>query len=150
MSRAVPLLLLALLAGPARGEGLPSDHFKPAPPAPPAGPEAPPAPVERPQVTSREGTLAVLRGLDKMTGRITTLELGVGESLIWERLEIRLEACRLPGPGEPEDAFAWLAIRDLRRPEPAFAGWMFASSPALSALDHPRYDVWVIACRITE
>ena len=27
-----------------------------------------------------------------------------------------------------------------------FSGWMFASSPGLSALEHPVYDVWVIRC----
>ena len=28
-----------------------------------------------------------------------------------------------------------------------FSGWMFASTPGLSALEHPVYDVWVIRCR---
>ena len=37
-------------------------------------------------------------------------------------------------------------IRDVRETAPRFSGWMFASSPALSALDHPRYDVWVVSC----
>ena len=39
-------------------------------------------------------------------------------------------------------------IRDIREEEARFYGWMFASSPALSALDHPRYDIWVLKCRI--
>ena len=44
------------------------------------------------------------------------------------------------------DAYAFLQIRDVREPAPRFSGGMFASSPALSALDHPRYDVWVVSC----
>jgi hypothetical protein len=44
------------------------------------------------------------------------------------------------------DADAFLQIRDIRETVMRFSGWMFASSPALSALDHPRYDVWVVSC----
>ena len=31
--------------------------------------------------------------------------------------------------------------------EPVFTGWMVAASPALSALDDPRYDVWLLRCK---
>lgn len=138
-------LLLALVGFPAAGQIAP-DHFKPAPPGVVLPPE-PAAPVERPPVTSVPADVAVLRGLDKMTGAITTFELRVGEVRDWERLSVTLGACRLPGPGAPPDAFAWLEIRDRRRAEPDFRGWMVASSPALSTLDHPRYDLWVLSCR---
>ncbi|MEM9431921.1 MAG: DUF2155 domain-containing protein, partial [Pseudomonadota bacterium] len=67
--------------------------------------------------------------------------------LIFKRLEVTLEACRYREGGSGTDAFAFLRIRDRREAEPRFEGWMMSSSPALSALDHPRYDVWVIACR---
>lgn len=138
--------LLVGLALPVLGQGLGEEHFKPAPPDP-----TPPSlerelPETRPPVTSVETSGAVLRGLDKMTGRVTEFAMAVGETRRFERLELTLRACRRPGPGEGEDAFAWLAIRDTRDDGPAFQGWMFASSPALSALDHPRYDVWVARC----
>ena len=32
--------------------------------------------------------------------------------------------------------------------ERVFSGWMFASSPAASSMEHPVYDVWVIDCRV--
>ncbi|WP_118132486.1 DUF2155 domain-containing protein [Oceanicella sp. SM1341] len=105
-------------------------------------------PSVRPPVTSVAADIAVLRGLDKMTGAITTFEMKVGEEREYERLDLTLEACRRPAEGDGEDAYAWLQIRDLRQEEPDFHGWMFASSPALSALDHPRYDVWVLSCRM--
>ncbi|MEM7686480.1 MAG: DUF2155 domain-containing protein, partial [Pseudomonadota bacterium] len=46
---------------------------------------------------------------------------------------------------------AFLNVRDTRNidGEPDFTGWMFAESPALSALDHPRYDLWVISCTMS-
>ena len=50
------------------------------------------------------------------------------------------------GDAPTADAYAFLKIRDIREPSPRFSGWMFASSPALSFLDHPRYDVWVVSC----
>ncbi|QDL92778.1 DUF2155 domain-containing protein [Paroceanicella profunda] len=104
-------------------------------------------PDVRPPVTSVPTDIAVLRGLDKMTGEISTFEMHVGEERAYKRLDLTLEACRRPAPGEKEDAYAWLQIRDKREEQPDFHGWMFASSPALSALDHPRYDVWVLSCK---
>ncbi len=94
------------------------------------------------------GTGAILRGLDRITGVVGDFAMDIGETLQFERLEVTLEACRYPPNDVNKDAFALLKIRDIREQEDAFYGWMFASSPALSALDHPRYDIWVITCQI--
>ena len=58
-------------------------------------------------------------------------------------LEITAETCRVPQDDPTADAYAFLRSATSARQTPRFSGWMFASSPALSALDHPRYDVWV-------
>jgi len=92
------------------------------------------------------GTGAILRGLDRITGAVNNFRMDIGETLEFERLEVTLEACRYPVGDINSDAFALLKIRDIRDEEASFYGWMFASSPALSALDHPRYDVWVLSC----
>jgi len=92
------------------------------------------------------GTGAILRGLDRITGAVNNFSMAVGETLEFERLEVTLEACRYPVGNINADAYALLKIRDIRNEEASFYGWMFASSPALSALDHPRYDVWVLSC----
>ncbi len=89
---------------------------------------------------------ASLRALDTLQGRTEDLTLRVGETARFGQLEIALEACRVPREAPDSDAYAFLEIRDLREAQPRFSGWMFASSPALSALDHPRYDVWVLSC----
>ena len=89
---------------------------------------------------------AVLRGLDKVAGAAQDIELRVGESVNYGRLTITLSECRYPVGNPAADAFAQLVIHDARRTEPVFRGWMIASSPALNAMDHPRYDVWVIRC----
>ena len=91
---------------------------------------------------------AVLRGLDRTNGAIQDFTLAPGETLQYERLVVTLRECRYPEGNAQTEAFAFLTIRDVRSEDPAFEGWMFASSPALSSLDHPRYDVWVLNCKI--
>ncbi|RMC35378.1 DUF2155 domain-containing protein [Paracoccus alkanivorans] len=91
---------------------------------------------------------ALLRGLDKVSGRTTDLRLQVGDAVRLGRLEIRLGECRYPADDPSSDAFAQLTITDLSENVTRFSGWMIASSPALSALDDARYDVWVISCQI--
>lgn len=90
---------------------------------------------------------AMLRGLDKISGRTTDLALQVGEAVRYGRLEIRLGECRYPAGDPSSDAFAQMTITDLRQNSSIFSGWMIASAPALSALDDARYDVWVMSCQ---
>ena len=90
---------------------------------------------------------ALLRGLDKVSGEVTDLDLSVGETVRLGRLAVTLGDCRYPVGDPAGDAFAHLTVEVEGLSDPAFDGWMVASSPALSALDHPRYDVWVIRCR---
>lgn len=91
--------------------------------------------------------VALLSGLDRINGTTQDIVVTVGETVTYERLEITLLACLYPRGDISNDAFAQLVIRDIREETPRFTGWMFASSPALSALDHPRYDVWVLSCQ---
>ena len=97
------------------------------------------------QVARADG--ALLRGLDKISGRTTDLPVQVGQSLRYGRLEIRLGECRYPAGDPSSDAYAQLTITDTAKNVTRFSGWMVASSPALSALDDARYDVWVISCQ---
>lgn len=89
---------------------------------------------------------AVIRWLDKMSGVTGDLELSRGQTGQAGRLTIVLDDCRYPAEGQPTEAFAHLVIHDQLRPDPVFSGWMMAEAPALSALDHHRYDVWVLQC----
>lgn len=93
---------------------------------------------------------AVLRGLDKVSGITQDLEVETGNSVSFGRLEIDLSDCRYPAKDPSSNAYAHLVIRDTLAKDPAFDGWMIASSPALNALDHPRYDVWLLRCKTTD
>lgn len=88
----------------------------------------------------------VLRWLDKLTGETADIELTLGQEAESGRLTIRLDACRYPADNPASDAEAHLTITEQGIEKPVFDGWMIASSPALSALEHPRYDVWVLRC----
>ncbi len=94
------------------------------------------------------GTGAVLRGLDKLNGTSADMELATGESAQLGKLTVILRDCRYPSGNAAGDAFAFLTIEDGNATDPIFEGWMIASSPALNAMEHPRYDVWVLRCKI--
>lgn len=100
--------------------------------------------VEEDAVSS--GTGAVLKGLDKLAGTVEEFELANGETAKLGWLEITLGHCRYPVDNPSGDAYAWLEITEEGHDEPAFRGWMIASSPGLNALDHARFDVWVMTC----
>ncbi|MGL4311166.1 MAG: DUF2155 domain-containing protein [Paracoccaceae bacterium] len=93
------------------------------------------------------GRSALLRGLDKVSGDVTDITLVEGEATVFGSLSVELLECRYPPDRQASEAFAHLRIAESTGGKPIFDGWMIASSPALSALDHARYDVWVLRCR---
>ncbi|VAW01795.1 cellulase-like protein [hydrothermal vent metagenome] len=93
------------------------------------------------------GTGAVLRGLDKVDGQVTDMTLPNGMVAEIGRLSVELKECRYPADDSISDAYAFMTIRDITTSNVLFSGWMLASSPALNALEHPRYDVWVLRCK---
>ncbi|QEX21499.1 cellulase [Hypericibacter adhaerens] len=93
--------------------------------------------------------VAVLRTLDKVTARVATIEVPVGSATELGSLEVTVRACDKRPPEETPESAAFLEIVETKTGEPSktvFSGWMFASSPALSALEHPIYDIWVVDC----
>ena len=95
-------------------------------------------------------SVAVLQGLDKVTARISTISAPLNEAVRFGSLRITARTCTKTPPTEPPEVTAFLEVLEVRPgmlPVPVFSGWMFASSPALSAMEHAVYDVWVIDCR---
>ena len=100
--------------------------------------------------TYREMGMAVLQALDKVTARISTLAMPLERTTRFGTLEVTVWACRKRPPEEPPESAVFLTIVERRRDAPPvrlFQGWMFASSPAMSALEHPVYDIWALDCR---
>jgi hypothetical protein len=91
-----------------------------------------------------------LRTLDKITARTMTFEAKVGATMKFGEIFIKVQTCRKPPPVQKTEASAFLQIWETdsvkNNSHWIFSGWMFSSSPTLSAMDHPVYDVWVIDC----
>lgn len=99
------------------------------------------------------GQSVVLQGLDKVTARVQKFEVEIGQTVTFGTLQITIRACDRTPPTEPPESSAFLDIYEARQGEARvdlFHGWMFASSPALNALEHPVYDVWVLECKVSE
>jgi hypothetical protein len=128
---------------------------KDAPPVPsvtkgaqPAAPQ-PEEPSALPAGTMMDEPVAVLQALDKVTARVKRLQVKVGQDATFGTLSVKVDTCRKAPPEDPPESAAFLEITDKKSSGPAqkvFSGWMFASSPALSAMDHPVYDIWVVDC----
>jgi len=94
-----------------------------------------------------------LQGLDKVTARTRRFYAPVGEATRFGTLEIAVGDCLINTPDAPAEAVAYLTIVDHKPGQPEqklFAGWMFASTPSLSAMDDGVYDVRVLACTRTQ
>jgi hypothetical protein len=95
--------------------------------------------------------VALLQGLDKITARVSKFEAAVGAPVHFGTLSIRVRDCEKNPPEEAPESAAFLEIDEMRPGDDTarrlFSGWMFASSPALSALEHPVYDVNLLDCK---
>ena len=100
------------------------------------------------------GNKAVFQGLDKITARIKTFNINVGEKVRFGVLNIKLDKCVYSKPTKMPESIAFIKISDetkrkltVDKKNIIFKGWIFASSPALNALEHPVYDLTLIACK---
>ncbi|MBV8061756.1 MAG: DUF2155 domain-containing protein [Alphaproteobacteria bacterium] len=94
--------------------------------------------------------IVVLRVLDKATARVEEVEAETNKTITFGTLLVTPRSCKASLPEETPEAAAFLEIGELKpgHPDaPVFRGWMFASSPALSAMEHPVYDIWLIGCK---
>ena len=94
--------------------------------------------------------VAVLQGLDKITARVSKFEAPVGAPVQFGTLAIRVRDCEKSSPEDTPESAAFIEIDESRANDVrtrVFSGWMFASSPALSALEHPVYDVILLDCK---
>lgn len=101
------------------------------------------------------GESVVLRTLDKVTATTKDFTVQIGDQLEYGSLTIKAAHCEKRPPEEIPETYAFLQIKDNRldgsgnqadENATVFSGWMFASNPAISPLDHGVYDVWVLRC----
>jgi hypothetical protein len=104
-----------------------------------------------PFAQAQEAKVATLGALDKVTARVTQIEAAQGLEVEYGSLLITMQRCEKSAPEDLPEVKMFLRIDELRPGDTErteiFRGWMFASSPAVSAMEHPVYDVWVIDCK---
>jgi hypothetical protein len=131
----------------------------PAGPAAPGQPSPPPATaalqpgdevVTAPPAVKVVNPTAVFSGLDKITGRITTFEAAINETVEFGALRVTPRACYTRPPTEPQNTDGFLEVDEITlqgETRRIFTGWMYSASPGLHAVEHPIYDVWLTDCK---
>jgi hypothetical protein len=101
---------------------------------------------------------AAVRALNKQTGRTKDIEIPVGREQIFENLIIGMKSCFTRPEDEVPENTAFMQIVETganfkeelataKKGAVVFSGWMFSSSPSLSAMEHPNYDIWLLGCK---
>jgi len=150
---AVPMLATAQDAGTGTGAGLPdAQTSQDAPatqdaPVPEGSAADPDGVINRVTDHTAQSSVAVLKGLDRISGQLQELQVKVGTSVMFGDLDVAVGDCRYPVDNPAGDAFAFLTIQNRDSGKQEFRGWMIASAPALNPLDDMRYDVWVERCK---
>jgi len=110
-------------------------------------------PLIAPQMASAarlENPVAVFAGIDKITGRITTFDVYVNETVQYGALQVTPKVCYSRDDTEAQKIDGFVEVDEItldRKIRRIFSGWMFADSPGLNAVEHPIYDVWLTGCK---
>ena len=94
--------------------------------------------------------IAAFSGLDKITGRITNFDVYIDETVQFGALQLTPRVCYTRPPTETQRTSVFLEVDQVSLKggtQRIFTGWMFADSPALNAIDHPVYDIWLVDCK---
>lgn len=96
-----------------------------------------------------ENQVAVFAALDKVTARISKLEVPLGQAAEFGSLKLTPRVCYSRAPDEPPKTSTFVEVEETMldgQKKKLFAGWMFAESPGLNAIEHPIFDLWLTGC----
>ena len=105
------------------------------------------------QAQKIENPIAVFAALDKVTARISHLEIPIGDTVKFGALTVTPRVCYTRPPTEPPLTSAFVEVEEIKLSGEKlriFTGWMFAHSPGLHAVEHPVFDVWLTSCKTNE
>lgn len=105
----------------------------------------------------QEYDTAIMRSLNKITAKTSTFEAPINAILSFGTIFLEVKTCQKTPPSDIPETQAFIQIWEQESSTPSeeensawlFSGWMFTNAPALSALDHPIYDIWLLDCRNT-
>ena len=101
---------------------------------------------------------ALIRALNKQTGKTKDIEIPVGEEQMFENILIKVFSCYTRPEDETPENSVFLKVNEtntsfkeelnsVSKGKVIFSGWMFSSSPSLVAMEHPNYDIWLLECK---
>lgn len=105
------------------------------------------------QADAIKNPIAVFAALDKVTGRISHLEIPIGKTVQFGALKVTPRVCDSRPPTEPPNTASFVEVDEVKLSggeQRIFTGWMFAESPGLHAVEHPVFDVWLTSCKTPE
>jgi hypothetical protein len=100
-----------------------------------------------------QNPIAIFAALDKVTGRISHLEIPMNETVQFGALKVTPRVCNTRPPTEPPHTSSFVEVDEIKlngEVERIFTGWVFADSPGLHAVEHPVFDVWLTNCKTNE
>ncbi len=101
--------------------------------------------------TNLKRSVAIVRVLNKQTGKVSDFEIAVGTSKIIDDLVVDIKVCYSRPDDEVEENSLFVEIKELgislKSHKSIFSGWMFSSSVSLNSLEHPVYDLWILKCK---
>ncbi len=96
-----------------------------------------------------DNAVAVFAALDKVTAKISRLEVPLNQTATFGALKITPRVCYSRAPTEPPKTTSFVEVEETQldgKQKRIFSGWMFADSPGLNAVEHPVFDVWLTDC----
>jgi len=96
--------------------------------------------------------VAVFSGLDKITGRIISFDVYIGETVQFGALQVTPRVCYTRPQTETPQTTSFVQVDEItlnNEVQRIFSGWMFAASPGLHAVEHGVYDVWLTNCKLS-
>jgi len=97
-----------------------------------------------------KNSIAVFAALDKVTGRISHLEIPINQTVEFGALKVTPRVCDSRPPTEPPHTSSFVEVDEVKltgEVQRIFTGWMFGESPGLHAVEHPVFDVWLTNCK---
>ena len=106
--------------------------------------------LEKDDFIKTKDPIVVIKALDKISSKTTTLKIKIGEEINFQNLKLKPLKCKNSEFDDNPNTIAYLQVIDINQKDNdkvfVFNGWTFASSPSLRPFDHPIYDIWLISC----
>ena len=95
-----------------------------------------------------EKKYASFKLLNKTTNKVSTKDILVSSKISWETLNIEVLYCGSTPPTEIPEDYVLKDVYDTINNENTniYKGWMISSSPDVTPLENPIYDLWLVDC----